>query len=230
LAERSTVLGGANRVRRLAGQRRGGGYHPGVPQGRYVVMDGDGNAVGTEDFRCAPGPAGWRYFSEISTREPSPHDEIVDLVVDGSWRPMRVRIATSSHDVVLTAGGGALRGSLDGEPVIAPWGPDWHVDYLSPAFNAVTANRLEHTSDIEVVYLEPVTCTPTEERQRYELVGDEDVATPVGGFSARRWRYTALSTGWSRELWVAGDVIVRYEGLFELLEYEAGASGPRPHA
>ena len=159
-----------------------------MPQGRYVVMDGDGNAVGTEDFRCAPGPAGWRYFSEISTREPSPHQEIVDLVVDGSWRPVRVKLSTGAHDLVLTAEGDALHGSLDGRTVRPLWGPDRHVDYLSPAFNAVTANRLDRSSDIDVVYLEPVTCTPTEERQRYELVGDEEVATPVGGFSARRWR------------------------------------------
>lgn len=193
-------------------------------------MDGDGNAVGTEDFRCAPGPAGWRYFSEISTREPSPHDEIVDLVVDASWRPVRVRISTGSHDLLLAAEGDALRGSLDGGSVTAPWGPNRHIDYLSPAFNAVTANRLDRTTDIEVVYLEAVTCTPTEERQRYELLGDEEVATPVGEFSAQRWRYTALSTGWSRDLWVAGDVVVRYEGLFELDVYEAGASGPRPTA
>lgn len=189
-------------------------------------MDGDGNAVGTEDFRCAPGPAGWRYFSEISTGEPAPHREIVDLVVEGSWRPVRVRISTGSHDLVLTAEDEALRGSLDGEFVTAPWGPGWHVDYLSPAFNAVTANRLDGTTEIDVVYLEPVTCTPVEARQRYELLGHEEVMTPVGRFAARRWRYTALSTGWSRELWVAGDVVVRYEGLFELEEYEAGASGP----
>jgi hypothetical protein len=199
-----------------------------MPQGRYLVMDGYGNAAGTENFRCAPGPAGWRYFAEISTREPTPHDEIVDLVVDGSWRPVRVRISTGSHDLLLAAEGDVLRGSLDGESVTAPWGPDRHVDYLSPAFNAVTANRMDRTTDIDVVYLEAVTCTPTEERQRYELLGDEEVATAVGEFAARRWRFTALSTGWSRDLWVAGDVIVRYEGLFELEEYEAGASGPRP--
>jgi hypothetical protein len=197
-----------------------------MPQGRYVVMDGNGNAVGTEDFRCAPGPVGWRYFSEISTGEPTPHLEVVDLVVDRSWRPVRVRIATGSHDLLLTTEGDALRGSLDGEIVTAPWGPEWHVDYLSPAFNAVTANRLDRTTEIDVVYLEPVTCTPVEERQRYELLGDEDVVTPVGRFTARRWRYAALSTGWKRDLWVAGDLVVRYEGLFELEEYEAGASGP----
>ena len=191
-------------------------------------MDGDGNAVGTEDFRCAPGPVGWRHFSEISTRVPTSHAEIVDLVVDRSWRPLRVRIATGSHDLMLTAERDALRGSLDGEIVTAPWGAEWHVDYLSPAFNAVTANRLDRTTEIDVVYLEPVTCKPVEERQRYELLGDDEVATPVGRFAARRWRYTALSTAWSRDLWVAGDVVVRYEGLFELAEYEPGASGPHP--
>lgn len=195
-----------------------------MPQGRYVVMDGDGNAVGTEDFRCAPGPAGWRYFAEISTRVPSPHREIVDLAVDASWRPVRTRIETGSHRLVLTAEGTELRGELDAEAVSAPWGPDRHLDYLSPAYNAVTANRLDATAEIDVVFVEPVTCALREERQRYVLLGDEDVATPVGRFAARRWRFTALSTGWTRDLWVAADVVVRYEALFELEAYEPGAS------
>ncbi len=55
-----------------------------------------------------------------------------------------------------------------------------------------------------------------------------EIATPVGTFSATRWRYTALSSGWTRDLWVAGDVVVAYDGLFALEWYEAGASGPRP--
>ncbi|MGH2672306.1 MAG: hypothetical protein ACRDHC_04945, partial [Actinomycetota bacterium] len=80
------------------------------------------------------------------------------------------------------------------------------------------------------VYLEPVTCTPIEDRQQYELLGEDVAATPVGRFAARRWRHTALSSGWSRDLWVAGAVVVRYDGLFELEEYEPGASGPRPAA
>jgi hypothetical protein len=29
-------------------------------------------------------------------------------------------------------------------------------------------------------------------------------------------------------MWLAGDVIVRYEGVFELDEYEPGATGPVP--
>jgi hypothetical protein len=199
-----------------------------MPEGRYVVMDGEGNAVGAEHFRCAPGPAGWRYFSEISTSEPAPHDEAVDLVVDRAWRPVRTRIDTQTHEVLLEAAGDRLHGTLDGDPLAWTWGHERHLDYLSPAYNAVTARRLEGTTEIDVVFLEPVTCVPRDERQRYELIGREERSTPVGRFDTTRWRYTALSSGWTRDLWVAGDVVVAYEGLFELEWYDPGATGPRP--
>jgi hypothetical protein len=75
------------------------------------------------------------------------------------------------------------------------WGADLYLGYLSPVFSAATANRLGGTADIEVVYLEPVTCLPRRDRQRYELLGEEEIATPVGRFLAHRWRYTALRTG-----------------------------------
>jgi len=199
---------------------------PIMPAGRYVVMDGEGAPVGSETFRCAPGAMGWRYVAEIRTDDPEPHDEVVDLVVDDEWRPVRARVTTGSHEIWLTPQGDHLVGVHDRRDIDLPWGPDVHLDYLSPAFNAVTANRLRATTEIEVVFLEAVTCAPRLERQRYELLGDEVVDTPVGAFDARRWRYTALSSGWSRDLWVAGDVVVRYEGLFELETYEPGVSGP----
>ena len=81
-----------------------------------------------------------------------------------------------------------------------------------------------------MVYLEPVTLEPSRVRQRYELVGDERVGTPVGAFDATRWRFTALESGWTSDLWVAGDIVVRYERLFELEWLDPGASGPRPIA
>jgi hypothetical protein len=190
-------------------------------------MDGAGNAVGTEEFRAAAGPAGRRYFSTVDTRQPEPHREVIDLVSDGASRPVRVRIDTGSHAILLAAWEGSLSGTLDGNPVQIE-GPDLYLDYLSPAFSAATANRLGGTADIEVMYLEPVTCLPRRERQRYELLGEEEIATPVGRFSARRWRYTALRTGWTRSLWIAGDLVVSYEGLFELAAYEPGQSGPFP--
>jgi hypothetical protein len=195
--------------------------------GRYRVMDGDGTTVGTEEFRCAPGPMGWRYFSDIETSEHGQHHEVVDLTVDAAWRPVRTRINTGAHEITLFASEDRLAGYLDGSPVEIAWGSQTHLDYASPAYNAATANRLAETTEIDVVFLEAFTCEPVAQRQRYELIADETLATPVGSFAARRWRYTALGTGWSRDLWVAGDVVVRYDGLFELEWYEPGASGPR---
>jgi hypothetical protein len=201
-----------------------------MPTGRYTVLDGPDRAVGIEAFRCAPGPAGRRYVSEIETSEPTPHREVVDLVVDGEWRPVRLRIETGSHSLLLAGQEGRLTGERDGAPEDIPFGPDVELDYLSPCFNAVTANRLRRTAEFPVVYLEPVTCEPVLERQRYELEGPEVVTTPVGRFEATRWRYTSMRSGWSRRLWLAGEMVVRFEGLYELAEYEPGPRGPFPLA
>ena len=197
-----------------------------MPSGRYEVRGRGGDVVGTEDFRCAPGPMGWRYVSEIEREEPTMHRETVDVTVDGSWQVVRTRIETSSHAILLEPRDDVLAGIRDGEHVEVPWGPDTHLDYLSPAFNVVTAQRLDDTAEIDVVYLEPVTLAPTITRQRYELIGRENVDTPAGRFLAVRWRYTALETGWTSELWVAEDVVVRYDRAFELIAYERGATGP----
>jgi hypothetical protein len=196
--------------------------------GRYVVLDGQGGPVGTEEFRCAPGPSGWRYVAAISTSDPEPHREVVDLVVDAAWRPVRVRIDTESHQLLVSPAGNRLTGIRDGEPVDVPFGPEVEIDYLSPSFNAVTALRLGRTSEIEVVYLEAVTCEPSRVRQRYELAGEEEVDTPAGRFLASRWRYTSLDSGYSRPLWLSGDVVVRFEDLFQLEAIEPGPSGPFP--
>ena len=199
-----------------------------MPVGRYTVMDGSGRPVGTEDFRCAPGPAGWRYAASIVTTEPEPHREIVDFVVDSSWRPVRLRIDTESHQLSLALQGDRLVGTRDGRQVDEPFGPETEIDYLSPCFNAVTANRLSGSAEIDVVFLKPVTCEPVRMRQRYERLGEERVSTPVGTFAAIAWQYTALDSGFNRRLWVAGDVVVAYEDVFELAEYDPGPRGPFP--
>jgi hypothetical protein len=199
-----------------------------VPSGRYSVWGRSGAAVGWEDFRCAPGPMGWRYFSEIERDEPAMHRETVDVVVDADWRIVRARIETGSHAILLEPGDGVLSGVRDGEKLEIPYGAETHLDYLSPSFNAITAQRLEGTAEIDVVYLEPVTLEPTRMRQRYELLQREVVDTPAGRFLAVRWRYTALASGWTGDLWVADDVVVRYERAFELVAYDRGATGPIP--
>ncbi|MGA9160004.1 MAG: putative glycolipid-binding domain-containing protein [Actinomycetota bacterium] len=201
-----------------------------MPFGRYTVFGDDGDPVGTEEFRCAPGPMGWRSFSQVQTSVPSPHRETLDFAVNTDWRIARVRIDTGEHDLLLEPNvtGDALTGYRDRRPIEIAYGPETHLDYFTPATNAITTRRLGITAEIDVVYLEPVTLEPSRVRQRYELVGDERVRTPVGAFDATRWRFTAIGSGWTADLWVAGDIVVRYERLFELEWLDPGASGPRP--
>lgn len=199
-----------------------------MPSGGYVILGDDGEPVGTEDFRCAPGPMGWRYFSEIETIEHGRHHEIVDVAVDADWRPVRFRVDTSAHDLLLQEAGDVLVGFRDRIPVEHPWGRETHLDYLTPATNLITTKRLTGTDEIQVLFVEPFTLEAESVRQRYELLGDEAVDTPVGRFDSTRWAFTALDSGWTGDLWVAGDVIVAYEGIFRLESYDPGANGARP--
>lgn len=199
-----------------------------MPQGRYTVLGDDGKPVGTERFRCAPGPMGWRYFSDVDTEDPSPHREIVDVAVDADWRIARVRIDTGEHDLLLEPRGAVLAGYRDRAEIEIPYPPDAHLDYFTPATNLITTKRLDGTAEIDVVYLAPLTLEASRTRQRYELRGPDEVETPSGRFEANRWTFTDLDSGWSADLWVAGDVVVAYDRLFKLEEYEAGASGARP--
>lgn len=195
-----------------------------MPTGRYTVLEDDGIPAGTEDFRCAPGPMGWRYFSDIQTD----HHEIVDVAVDRDWRIARLRIDTGEHDILLEPRGDTLAGYRDRQEIEIPYGPHLHLDYFTPATNAITCRRLTETTEIDVVYLQPVTLEPTTVRQRYELHGPEPVITPVGTFEATRWTFTSLDSGWTSDLWIAGDTVVRYDELFQLEQYEPGASGVAP--
>jgi hypothetical protein len=199
-----------------------------MPQGRYTVLGDDGRPVGTESFRSAPGPMGWRYFSDVDTTDPSPHREVIDVVVDSDRRIARVRIDTGEHDLLLEPRGDVLAGYRDGREIEIEYGPDMHLDYFTPATNAVTATRLTGTSEVDVVYLAPVTLEACRTEQRYELRGPEQIETPAGRFEAVRWTFTALDSDWTSDLWVAGDTVVAYDRLFELSWYEAGASGPQP--
>lgn len=198
-----------------------------MPAGTYTILGEDGEPVGTEAFRCAPGPMGWRYFSQIDTAERGQHNETVDVVVDAAWRIARIRVDTGAHRLLLEPHDDALVGWRDGEPLDVAWGPDDHLDYLTPVTDLITTERLTGTTEIDVVSVEPFTLEPVRQRHRYELQGDEEVQTPVGGFASTRWTFTSLASGWTSDLWVAGDVVVRYDRVFELIEYDPGASGPR---
>lgn len=184
-----------------------------MPSGLYRLPDG-----GTEQFRCAPGPVGWRYFSTVQRDGGTTN---VDLSVDASWRPVRVRIQTPEHHVLLSA-----RGSiLDNEPLDVSLDAV-AVDFPSPCFPLATARHLGDGGEIDAVSLDPETLRPSTERHRFEAGDDdEEIMTPVGRFVARIWRHIAPRPHFSRALWIAGDVVVAGDGV-ELAAYDPGGQGP----
>lgn len=198
-----------------------------MPTGTYALVDERGR-FGTETFRCAPGPMGWRYVSEIETQDPTLHRETVDIVVDDGWGPVRVRVDTGEHALLLQRDGVRLIGHRDGDELELDLPEDRELDYLSPAFNAVTAKRYGRTVEFDAWFFDPVTIEPRRMRQRYEHRGEEVVETAAGRFRAIRWGYEAIDTGYVSEFWTAGDVVVRYTAYLELEVYEPGASGARP--
>jgi hypothetical protein len=194
-----------------------------MPSGLYRLFDVDGAAIGTEQFRCAPGPMGWRYFSTVQDARGVTN---VDLSVDASWRPVRVRIQTPEHHLLVSARAGQFVGILDDEDLELPFDQATRtIDYPSPCFPLVTALRLGSTAEIDAVSFDLETLSGQAEHHRYEAGDSEEVATPVGRFSARAWRHIAPRPRFSRALWIAGDVIIAGDGL-ELAAYDPGGRGP----
>lgn len=190
-----------------------------MPSGLYRLAGG----TGTEQFRCAPGPMGWRYFSTVQDGRGTTN---VDLSVDAGWRPVRVRIQTPEHHLILTA-----RGSiLDDEQLDAAFDPETQtVDFPSPCFPLATARRLGASGEIEAISLDPETLLTSTEVHRYEAGDEEVISTPVGRFGARAWRHVAPRPRFSRALWIAGDVIIAGDNL-ELTAYDPGGQGPQPRS
>jgi hypothetical protein len=194
-----------------------------MPSGLYRLFDDSGAPLGTEQFRCAPGPMGWRYFSTVQDARGVTN---VDLSVDASWRPVRVRIQTPEHHLLVSARTGQLVGILDDEHLELPFDQAaMTADYPSPCFPLVTALRLGSTAEIDAVAFDPETLRAKVEHHRLEAGDSEEVGTPVGRFNARPWRHIAPRPRFSRALWIAGDVVVAGDGL-ELVAYDPGGRGP----
>lgn len=171
---------------------------------------------------------GWRYFSQVTTDDPGHPDATVDIVVDAAWRPVRARIETRAHSILVTAEPDRLVGFRDREPIEIPWRPAMELGYASPGFDAVTLRHREEAAEFDVVVLDTITLEPRVERRRCEPAGEGPIDTAVGRFTARRWRYAGLPSGTPRDLWCAGDVVVHEEGRYVLESYDPGVSGPAP--
>jgi hypothetical protein len=153
-----------------------------VPTGEYLLTDThDGTPLAVERFRCARGPAGWRY---VATRHlPGTGEEgvigRVDVTVDDRWRQLRVEIA---------AGGWLVRGGLSGEGLAwvrrAADGTGEVEEYVrkaagfagaSPALLVCAARMAalapEGQADLPLIVLTPPGLAATTGRQRWRLDG-----------------------------------------------------------
>ncbi len=197
-----------------------------MPAGQYRLITDGGEPLGFEAFRSAPGPVGWRYFSTTTLLDGGTGN--VDLSVNAAWEPMRVRIQNSAHHTLLLPRGETLQGILDEDELSIPFDRDRSIEYPSPAFLAAAARRFGDTAEVEALAIDPVTLQTRAETHRYENVGPEAIDTAAGTFDAEHWRFIAPRPRFSRSFWVAGDVCVAAEDLYELVSYEALSNGPRP--
>ena len=168
-----------------------------MPSGTYVV------AGRPEAFSCAPGPAGWRYTSDV-----------LDLVCDRQFRTARVQAR---------AGEAWVRGGRtvldDGTPVLS-WvtagvGEERNaladsVDAPSPGVLVALARRVAPpgegttTKDLAAVRFTPPGLPGLTVRLRVSRVG----ASMHEGLLAEQWHLDDLDDGTRRVVHLAGDVVL----------------------
>lgn len=159
-----------------------------MPSGSYRLAGGV-----VESFRCAAGPAGWRY---VATRTDG---LALDLAVDAAWRPVRL----------VASGSAELRGGAVGPDLLWRRGDDEHAATAagftgdSPAFAVVTARMLAldvgATARVRLVRLSHALGALTVEQGWGRTPDVEGV---------ERYEAADLATGERRTVHLAGDVVV----------------------
>ena len=109
-------------------------------------------------------------------------------------------------------------------------GSDTEYDYLSPIFNTITFHRLRlrrgQSREIRPLYIDPVSNERSFNlhpvRQRYTREEDTDLEVSAGRFSrAKLYGYENLESGWKSRIWTDNlETVLRYEKVYELLEYQ----------
>jgi hypothetical protein len=195
-----------------------------VATGEYLLSDPhDGTPLAVERFRCAPGPAGWRYVATRHLPGTGGSGVIgrIDLTVDARWRQLRVEIA---------AGGWLVRGGLGGSGLQwvrrAEDGSGDVEEYTEAAvgFGAaspgllVCAARMAAEApsgqvDLRLVALTPPGLAATTVRQRWRLDGrtphrDSDTELLVEDFTL-----FDLDLGSGGPVHLSGDVVLAAPGV-----------------
>lgn len=198
-----------------------------MPKGLYAHFDPyEGELVALERFSCAPGPAGWRYVSEVLSGDGETPQGSVDLAVDSWWRQVRLELRESGVTVrggvsgrealwVRSANAGG-RGAEHAEEAVGFTG-------RSPAFLIALARllRLEPGERVKVRLVEITEPALGAMRVEHgwtcaEVATHETDTEPL---RVERYEVADLAAGEQRTVHLAGDVVVGASAL-ELRELE----------
>lgn len=165
-----------------------------MPRGAYLHL----SSGVTEEFQCAPGPAGWRYVAPG-----------VDLTVDSRWRPARLELRTPSW---------TLRGGTAGRDLLWVRGDREHsaeaLAFLgdSPAFLVAVARALGlapgGSATVPLVRITGDSLATRTTAHRWTLASAESHPTDLGPLPVETWQVTDLETAETTEFHLAGDVVL----------------------
>jgi len=191
-----------------------------MPRGRYSLYDPhDRTPLGYEDFHCATGPFGWRYFSQL-TGPTGEHTGSVDLTLDQLGRPLRLE---------LHAGGWRVRGAaLDGVTWVRTDSTGTEAQEgnvaahsftgSSPAFLIATSRLLRPGAGgpaqrVRLVALTPPVLAPRTLDQLWTLTDTESHATDNGPLTVENYQVSDVDTGERRPIHISGDVVLAAPGI-----------------
>jgi hypothetical protein len=204
-----------------------------MPRGRYSFHDTHDDApLGDEHFHCATGPTGWRYTARTTTPDGTDHGS-VDLTVDDRGRPIRLELRAGPWQVR----GAALDGVTWVRTGTSPDPAEGHAREgnapahaftgASPAFLVATARLLRlapgsPATRVRLVALTSPVLAPRTVDQSWALVDRTAHPTDNAPLIVDEYQVTALDTGESYAVHLAGDVVLAAPGI----ELEELASPP----
>jgi hypothetical protein len=198
--------------------------------GLYRVLE-YGVDIGTEAWTREVGPEQVRLTSVVNRTDEDEYEEEIEIILKPDWRPLQVSIERETPEgnrqYVGRRVGNAwisqiVRESGPMRTATLQFDPDTHVDYFTAHTNSVTMHRLalepETGVEIDVVFIDPDTWTPSLVKQKYARLADPEPFEIAGHVAARAYQYQGAS-GLEYTIWTdENDFILRYEDLFEVVE------------
>lgn len=195
--------------------------HP-MPRGRYSLYDlHDRTPLGEEHFHCATGPFGWRYTAR-TTAPGGAESGSVDLTLDTQGRLVRLELHAGPWQVrgVPLDGLTWVRSDAEGAEAREGNAAAHGFTGASPAFLVATARLLARqpgparaATRFRLVAMTPPVLAPRTLDQSWALVDSTAHATDSGPLVVEEYQVTALDTGETGTVHLAGDVVLAAPGV-----------------